>query len=104
MALAHNEDLDTQHSPMEETADEDETVLQTLKTLFLLLQKETKLSFIRLRITFICFFMVELAMAPQSEYRQRLIEMIPDGMVIFKLLNLLHFKNFKYWCFKLTKN
>lgn len=64
-----------------EEVDEDDTVIQTLKTVFLVLQKETKPSVIRLRITFICFFMLELAMAPPSEYRQRLIDMIPDGMV-----------------------
>lgn len=64
-----------------EESNDDETVIKTLKTVFLFFQKEIKPSIIRLRTTFICFFMLELAITPKNEYRRRLIEMIPDGMV-----------------------
>lgn len=77
---------DPTHSPPHEESEKinpnpGETVHRTLQMAFLMFEKEIKPSLIRLRITFICFFMFELAMAPQGEYRRRLIEMIPDDMV-----------------------
>jgi hypothetical protein len=74
------------HSPpVEDQRRKDDPVLKTIQTIFIRFVKETRASLLRPTVTFIVFFLNELAKAPRTEQWHRLMEFVDRDLLVFVL-------------------
>lgn len=76
------------YSAQSETFESTDAVLATIVKVFERFDNTVKEAYLKPQVTFIIFFMHELAKAPNTVYRQRLINIIPINLVSFALSNI----------------